>query len=401
MELKIKNGKVYQKNRFVAADIGIEKGRITKLKKNLPRDSDEVINAKGKYIIPGIIDAHVHLRDLEQSYKETFVTGAKAAAHGGISTVLSMPNTLPPATTFNVIKKLNELKKDACINIELFGGVENNFSEILRFGDFVRGYKIYMDTNGFSRNSLNESFNFFRENYENKKLKLVKPIAVHAEDGELIEKFGRGNKICEIEAIKFVSGLAGKSGFPVHVCHISTPEGAETVKKSDLTCEVTPHHLFLSKGDYEYDNVNPPLRTKHDRLKLWENLNKIDIIASDHAPHTLEEKEQGASGFPGLETMLPLMLDSVNKGRLTIRRLIEMMCERPAEIFNLKNKGKIEIGFDADLTIVDMKRQVKLLGDNFCGKQKWTPFEGWKVKGIPTDTVVGGKVVMGDGEVIC
>ena len=187
----------------------------------------------------------------------------------------------------------------------------------------------------------------------------------------------------------------------MHVCHVSTPEALEIIKDSDLTCEVTPHHLFLSKGDFEYDAINPPLRTKQDRLKLWENLNNIDIIATDHAPHTIEEKEKGVSGFPGLETSLPLMLDSVNKKRLTINRLIEMMSEKPAEIFGLKNKGKIEIGFDADLTIIDLKKEMKIRGDDFCSKQKWTPFEGWKVKGVPTHTIVNGKIVMEDGELIC
>ena len=411
MDLKIINGKIYHKNQFIEADIGIKDGRIIKLKRNLSANSDEVINAKGKYVIPGIIDAHVHLRDLKQSYKETFSTGAKAAAHGGVTTVLNMPNTNPPAINLRVIKELNTIKKNACVNIELFGGVKcesdeygvkNNFNEIPKMRDFVCGYKAFMDSENFSKENFAEIFQFFDGFYNpriDKKL-TVKPIAVHAEDGGLIKKSGRDNKSCEIEAIKFVSELSRKFDFPIHICHVSTPEGLEIIKDSALTCEVTPHHLFLSKGDYEYDAVNPPLRTKQDRLNLWKNLNEIDIIATDHAPHISSEKEDGISGFPGLETALSLMLDSVNKGRLTFKRLIEMMSEKPAEIFNLENKGKIDVGFDADLTVVDMKKVVKIRGDEFWGKQKWTPFEGWKVKGVATDTVVMGKIVMDDGELI-
>ena len=353
MELAILKGNVYYKDRFIKADIGIEEGKIVKIKEKSGYDSDNVLDAKGKYVMPGIIDAHVHLRDLSQSYKETFITGAKAAAHGGVTTVINMPNTKPPATTLNVILELTDLAKKACVNVGLFGGVENkrleddnnvknNFDEIIKFQDFVRGCKVYMDSDDFLGDNLNEILNFFSESVKNQKLREIKTIAVHAEDSGLVKKLGRDNKKCEIEAVKFISELTPKFSLPMHVCHVSTPEALEIIKDSDLTCEVTPHHLFLSKGDFEYDAVNPPLRTKQDRLKLWENLNNIDIIATDHAPHTIEEKEKGVSGFPGLETSLPLMLDSVNKKRLTINRLIEMMSEKPAEIFGLKNKGKIE-----------------------------------------------------------
>ncbi|ODS39233.1 MAG: hypothetical protein A7316_06065 [Candidatus Altiarchaeales archaeon WOR_SM1_86-2] len=408
MDLIIKKGKVYYENRFIDSDIGVRDGKIVKIKKRVSNAADSFIDAKNQYVVPGIIDAHVHLRDMKQSHKEDFVTGSRAA--------LNMPNSDPSALTVNVLRRMDALRKNAVVDIKFFAGLRDNLNEIPGMNDHaaVAGYKVYMTgDSGVSREELVNIFDFFsnklfkiwlnsgqthsgdslpREKFNQKnKNKKIKRIAVHTGD----------DKPGEIEGIKFVSGLTGRFKIPVHICHISTSEGIEIVSKNpDLTSEVTPHHLFLSKGEYEFDAVNPSLRSKGERPGLWKMLDKVDIIASDHAPHTLKEKEDGAPGFPGLETSLPLMLNAVNKNMIPFERVIGMMSEKPAEIFGLTNKGMIKEGCDADLTVIDLKERWKIRGDDFCGKQKWTPFEGWEVKGVPTHTIVNGRIVMEDKELI-
>lgn len=364
----LKGGKVFYKGNFSDADIEIddESGKILNIGTITKKETS--VNLSGKIIIPGAIDAHVHFRDLDEAYKEDFLSGGKAAIHGGITRVFEMPNSKPEANNLRVLMKKISLDPKI-INMHFFGGVKDeiNAKEI---EDIIIGYKFYM---------YNQDYMSFSKILKN----LNKKIAFHAE----IRKEDSIRN--EIEAIKMISGLK-----KAHVCHVSTGEGLRIAKESNLTVEVSPHHLLLDKRDDLKFNVRPPLREKRERMQLWRNFDKIDIIASDHAPHTDEEKEDGACGFSGIETMLPLMLDLVRRRILTMESLIEKISLNPARIFGLNNE--IEIGRKANLTIIDMKKEYKISGDDFYSKSKFTPFEGMHVKGKPTHVIVNGKMMMKD-----
>jgi len=400
-DLIIKNSKAYINGKFTEKDIGITSGVIEKIGNLKNQEAQKIIDASGKLIIPGVIDSHVHLRDLGQSHKETFKTGCDAAAHGGVTTMLNMPNTIPPAITLDIIKRMDKLRENLPVDIRLFSGVRDNFQQIQNINNEknVIGYKIYLDGGPLllSREEFKNALEFFSNFFESKDAKV---ITIHAEDSTLIEKLGRDDTRCEIDAVRSVTGMVDSINykFPVHIAHISTGEGVEIIKNSNqknITTEVSPHHLFLSPGDVdgEFSYVNPPLREKAVRMKLWRNLNFIDIIATDHAPHTIEEKESGAAGFAGLETSLPLMLTAANKKIITIERMVAMMCEKPAQIFGLNDRGRIGKGMRADLTIIDRKHEWKIRGDDLYSKCKFTPFEGWKVKGCVDYTISEGNVI--------
>ena len=266
----------------------------------------------------------------------------------------------------------------------------------------------------------------------NKVAKMGVPVAVHAEDRKILEikrremeKTGRKDveayskarpPEAEAQAIRRIVQLAKKCGVQVHFCHVSSAVGLNaflTAKKDGfpVTCEVTPHHLLLSSEHLKrYRTLaltNPPLRTKKDVIALWSALKQgfIDALASDHAPHTVEEKEvesvwDAKPGIPGLETILPLLLTQVSEGRLTIADLVRLTSEKPAEIFNLRNRGCLEEGNWADIVVVDINRNYKIDSSNFYSKAKYSPFDGWSVKGKPTKTFVNGQLVMDEGEIV-
>jgi dihydroorotase len=266
----------------------------------------------------------------------------------------------------------------------------------------------------------------------NKIAKIGVPLAVHAEDRKILEikrrevkKTGRKDleayaearpPEAEVQAIRRIAQLAKKSGVQVHFCHVSSAIGLNaflTAKKDGLpvTCEVTPHHLLLSvehlKRYRTFALTNPPLRTRKDVIALWSALKQglIDALASDHAPHTLEEKKvesiwDAKPGIAGLETTLPLLLTEVSEGRLTIADLVRLTSEKPAEIFNLRKRGCLEEGNWADIAVVDIKRKYKIDASNFYSKAKYSPFDGWSVRGKPVKTFVNGQLVMDEGEII-
>lgn len=379
----LKNGKVFYKGDFYELDIEIddESGKILKIGKieeSLARNiGKKILNLNKKIIIPGVIDAHVHFRDFEYKYKEDFLSGSKAAINGGVTTVFEMPNSKPKANNIKIIKE--KIKKDPkLINMYFYRGIcndnVNNAEECAnQIENFVIGYKFYM--------------------YEDKNLKILeklkKIVAFHAELNNL-----DNTKRNEVEAIKILAKISDKFKFPPHICHISTAEGLEIAKEKNFTVEITPHHILLNKNDDIKFNVRPPLRDEEERMNLIRNLDKIDIIVSDHAPHSDEEKEGGAHGFSGIETMLPLMLNLVNKNVLKLKQLIEKICINHRKIFGIDNE--IEINKKANLTIIDLKKEFTIKGEDFYSKSKFTPFEGCHVKGKATDVIVNGKLMMED-----
>jgi len=381
----------------------------------------------------GAIDSHVHFRDPGQEYKEDFFSGSRAAAAGGVTTVLDMPNNKVPITTVNLLEQKRISARKSIVNYGFhFGASPDNEKEIIK-AKRIAGIKVYMgSTTGNLLVSKEEDIRkvFSASNF------IGKRIIVHAEDEDCMNKYKKKYQdrdkykthntpeihsktrpnICAEKAASIAISIAretkNKNGEKanLHIAHMSTREELELVRKSksskedaSISCEVTPHHLLLNekilKKIGNFGKINPPLRNLEDQQALWQGIKDglIDIIATDHAPHTIQEKKQdywnAPSGFPGVQTMLPLMLNEVNKGNLNIMQLVELCCENPSILFGIRNKGFIKKGFDADLAIIDMDLKKKIKNEDQFTKVGWTPYNGLEVKGFPIMTIVNGKVV--------
>ena len=337
--------------------------------------------------LPGLIDTHVHMRDPGQTHKEDFATGTAAALAGGVTMICAMPNTIPAVVDEKSLSVAKEraARKARCDYALMMGGSPNNYKTIPSLAHQVSGLKMY----------LNETFTTLKMdsvvdwNNHFKFWPREAPICVHAE--------GRTTA-----AVILLAELHDRS---LHICHVARREEIEIIKAAkikgmNITCEVCPHHLFLTQDDLnrignDKGQVRPCLVTKDDQNALWENMDYIDSIATDHAPHTIDEKngEKPPPGFPGLETMLPLMLTAVNEGRLTLQQLEDKMCHKPREIFNLPEQPDtyIEVNMDEEWTIPDTTA---------FSKAKWTPFSGRSVKGKVKRVVLRGQLAYVDGEVL-
>ncbi len=414
-------GHSVQKNILIGDD-----GKIEKIKSPSEiKTADEIIDAKGTFALPGLIDVHVHCREPGTTQKEDFATAGMAAAAGGVTTMLDMPNSNPPTTTVKLLDDKRSLASRKCIvNFGFYlGATPSNIDEIRKAGN-VAGIKVYM---GSSTGSLLVD----RESSLQGIFSSGKMVAVHAEnedmirqnttklrDGKITDSASfhlklRNNKVGEKDVERAIS-IARNCNTRLHVCHLSSAEEAAIIRKNkesmSLSCEVTPHHLFLTakkaKQLGNFAKVNPPLRTDKDVAGLWSALSEgvIDMIATDHAPHLIEEKENGyweaPSGMPGLETMLPLLLDAVNRRRISLQQLINMTSSYPASIFRIKNKGLLKPGFDADIVLVDMKKQKTIKNDGLFTKCGWSAFNGWKVKGTVHATIANGNLVYDAGQII-
>jgi len=432
VDLVLLNSRVYVNGEIVEAGIAIDKGKILRIAKetNLPKASRK-LDFKGCLTLPGLIDCHVHLRDQQLAYKEDFFTGTSAAAAGGITAVLDMPNNKPVTMdTKSLRERMKLAEKQAIVNIGFYSAFPEDPEEIsaivkegaVAFKIFlsqkIGGVDIDDDT------ALLQAFQITE--------KSSVPVAVHAEDREMLEsslKEIRQNRRDDasayvkmhspdsgVKAIKRVIRLIEKSFSHVHFCHISsTAELATLIEAKEkglpITCEVTPHNLLLTFNHLKrYGNLaltNPPIRTKKDVKALWNAFQRglIDIVASDHAPHAIEEKKvesvwDAKSGIPGLETMLPLLLTQVNKGRLKISDLVRASSEKPSQIFHLKDRGSIAKGNWADLTVIDLNQEYKIDSSRFHSKAKYSPFDGYKVKGKPIKTFVNGRLVFDEDDIV-
>lgn len=426
------NAKVYTSKGIVKAGIAINDGRIVKVAKepNLPKASVK-LNLNGCLVLPGLIDSHVHLRDQQLAYKEDFLSGTSAAAAGGVTTVIDMPNNKPVTMNVQSLRTRIKLAEERIVvNVAFNSAFPETTKEIREIvHEDAVGFKLYLlqqigGINIDDEKALQQAFKTVAE--------LMVPIAVHAEDKTIIEEamekmrqkkqedldaFLEVHPIAaEVEAISRVVRLARRSGAHVHVCHVSSEAGLTRLLKAkneglNITCEVTPHHLLLTRQALKkFGNLaleTPPLRTKRDVNALWQALEKssIDTIASDHAPHSIEEKQASSVwdvklGIAGLETTLPLMLTQMNKGRLTIPQLVHLTCEKPAEIFRLSDRGRLIKDCSADVVVVDLNREHKIDASRFNSKAKFSPFDGLKVKGMPVKTFVNGQLVMDEGEIV-
>ncbi|HKM77155.1 MAG TPA: dihydroorotase family protein [Candidatus Bathyarchaeia archaeon] len=404
----------------------LENGKIRKISKARTIQADNKINAKGLIVVPGLIDAHVHLRDMELSYKETFETGTQAAAAGGFTTVIDMPNTKPPTiSSVRLDEKKAKAEGRLFANIAFQGALIQDPRELQLMKEHgAIAFKLYL-------NKALETFDTADDaQLRNAFLSAKKAnvlVTVHAEDGDAIRNHQqasiRAGKTSinaflrahppkyEVKEVRRILKLSKELAVRVHICHTSVPEAVQFIRHvRGATCEATPHHLFLNHSIFKKQGTLalcvPPIRSEQDRSGLWRCFKKgqIDILASDHAPHTIEEKAlevwKAASGVPGLETSLPLLLTQFSRGTLSLRRLIDATSTLPAKIFRLANKGRLEEGFDADIVIIDPKAETRINSANFLSKAKYSPFDGMKCKGAVAYTILNGEVVAQNGNIV-
>lgn len=420
LDLCLSNCKIVPENREY--NIGVDDGKIVSVKIR-SIEAEKTIDVKGNIVLPGLIDAHVHMRDPGFTYKEDFNTGSAAAAAGGFTTILDMPNNQPPTNTVNAFKDKISIAESKCkVDFGLHASAEN-IDEIEEIAALKpASFKIFMDL--FDDDEL---MNMMVELAELEKKETQTVVSLHAEDKEIVNRFTQIKKLegnlnpilysdarpplAEEIAVSKAILFANELDLKMHICHASTRKSLKLITKAkidgcDITSEITPHHLLLDSTYLEkFGNMaktNPPLRRNQDKIKTIDLFN-ADIIGTDHAPHTVKEKEEdlwhAPPGIPGLETALPLILTRVNRGEIYFADILRLMCENPAMIFNLENKGFIKEGMDADFVVVDMKREDIIRPESFYSKAHYSPFEGQRVQGLPVMTILRGNVIMEDGEV--
>jgi dihydroorotase len=375
---------------------------------------ERAIDAAGKRLLPGMIDVHVHLREPGFSHKETWRTGTKSAAAGGVTTVVDQPNTDPPTTNGTAFDGKLDHARAALVDYGINGGVAPDWDPDSLFARplFALGEVFLADSTG----DMGIDGALFAEALDRASAAGV-PVTVHAEDAGLFNESARARDDpdawsayrradAEIEAVDFACQMAAEHEADVHIAHTSTPEAIDRAADAGITCEVTPHHMYLSRNDLDdlgtHGRMNPPLRRERRRQGVHERVAEgpVDMVATDHAPHTREEKDAGIwdapSGVPGVETALPLLLEDARDGVLSYERIRDLTAANPAEVFDLPEKGYVAEGYDADLVLVDPENTREIHGPDLHTKADWTPFEGWT--GVfPELTMVRGRVAFEDG----
>ena len=399
-------GKIHNGHRIFEGFILIEDGFITKtgLSYQHVKAGDKIKLANHQIALPGLIDMHVHMRDFQLGYKEDFQTGTRAAAKGGFTVVADMPNTKPPVNTVNsLIERDRVARSKAVVDYGLYYGVSNELNDTVK--KLVLGFKVYSHEDYYSP-------------LKDLTLKTIKyaslnsmPVLVHAENPRLFENEVRPPS-AEESAIRDFAFLSRSYSFHLHITHLSSAQGVQAVKEAkqlstSITADTCPHYLLLSDEDYAklgpIARVYPPLRSKQDREMVLKALAEqvIDAVSSDHAPHTLDEKlsSKPPGGFPGLETTLPLMTTLVSKGVLSLDQLVHLLAVNPSKILKLRKHGFLAEGFVGNVTIVDLSEEWAICSSEFESKAKYSPFDGFHVKGKAIATIVRGSVVMERGEV--
>lgn len=423
-DLIIKNGRVVNQDGQIDTDIGIKDGKITELGNLAQHSADKIISATGLTILPGVVDSQVHFREPGNEHKEDLETGSRAAVMGGVTSVFEMPNTTPLTTTESTLEdKINRARHRMFCDFAFYvGGTRENINDIpdLERLEGSAGIKVFIGS------STGDLLVDDEESLKKILSKISRRAAFHSEDeARLIERkdIRRHNDpsshpewrdhIAAMKSTKMLVEAARDAGKRIHVLHISTEEEMEYLAhhKDVASVEVTPQHLSLSAPEvYEklgtYAQMNPPLREARHAKGLWRGLHRgvADVLGSDHAPHTREEKEkpypESPSGMTGVQTLVPIMLDHVNKGNLTIERFVDLTSHGPNRIFGLATKGRIAVGMDADLTIVDMNQTRTITNDWIESRSQWTPYHGQEVKGWPKGTIIRGHRVMWEDEII-
>lgn len=423
-DLILKGGTVVNQDGTGARDVAVRNGRIVAVGQLGAAKAAETIDCAGLHILPGIIDSQVHFREPGLDHKEDLETGSRAAVLGGVTAVFEMPNTVPLTTSEAALAHKVSLARHRmfCDFAFYVGGTRENIAEIphLEKLEASAGMKIFM---GSSTGDL-----LVEDHPSLDKIiaRLSRRAAFHAEDEDRLvarQNVRRENDPTShpewrdpetaMIATRRLVELAEKHRRRVHVLHISSAEEMDYLAdhKAWATVEVTPNHLTLVAPDcYErlgtFAQMNPPVRDERHRTRIWQAVSEglVDVLGSDHAPHTREEKEHAYphshSGMTGVQTLVPLMLDHVNAGRLTLERFVDLTSHGPNRIFGIEGKGRIAVGYDADFTVVDLARKETITNAWIASKCAWSPYDGTTVTGWPIGTIIRGRRVMWDGEIL-
>lgn len=431
MKTLIKNALVVNEGKTIETDVLIDKDLIAKIAPDIaPESAARVIDAKGSYLIPGIIDDQVHFREPGLTHKADIETESRAAVAGGITSFIEQPNTVPNAVTQELLEdKYRIAAEKSFANYSfMMGGTNDNLEEILKTNPRnVAGIKLFLGSS--TGNMLVDNPETLENIFRNTKLL----IAVHCEDEATIrnnlkiytEKYGedipmrchpeiRSEEACYISSSKAIE-LAKKTGARLHVFHLSTGKETELftnkipLKEKKITAEVCVHHLTFTDKDYEEKGTlikwNPAVKTQKDKDQLWQALldDRIDVIATDHAPHTLEEKSrpyhQAPSGGPLVQHALLMMYENVVEGRVTLEKLIEKMCHNPAILFEIEKRGFIREGYKADLVLLDPQKNTSVTKESLLYKCGWSPVEGKTFSAAVTHTFINGFLAYENGTV--
>ncbi len=428
-KILIKNGLIVNENAVYESDIFIKNGKIELVQSGIQKFADYTINAAGKLVIPGIIDDQVHFREPGSVYKGSVFTESRAAVYGGVTSFMDMPNNNPSITTQEALQsKYDIARTKSAANYSFYMGASNdNIDEILRTNnENVCGIKIFM---GSSTGNLLVDDTRVLENIFSQSSSL---IATHCEDEDSVkaneslyfDKYGddiaavyhpkiRNDELCYMSSALAVD-LAKKHNSRLHVLHLTTAKEMHLfdnkVKLEDkrITAEVCVHHLYFDDSDYlEKGNLikcNPAIKSKDDNLALWAALlnDKLDVIATDHAPHTWEEKSKkykyAPSGLPLVQHSLVTMLDFYHRDMISLEKIVDKMCHSPAKTFKIKERGYIREGYWADLVILDMDKEWTVEKDNIYYKCKWSPFEGHRFKGLVEQVIINGELALEFGK---
>jgi dihydroorotase len=424
-DLIVRGGRLVTPGGIVAADLGVRAGRIAAIGALGAASAAETVDARGLHVLPGVIDSQVHFREPGLEHKEDLATGSAAAVLGGVTTVLEMPNTRPATTTAALLadKLARACGRMRCDHAFFVGAAADNVNDlaVLERLPGCAGVKLFM---GSSTGSLLIEDD---ATLERVLAQGVRRVAVHAEDEPrlrarraLLEGASDvalhpvwRDAEAAVLATRRLLAAARRAGRRVHVLHVSTADELPLLEAHrDLaTVEVTPQHLTLAAPDCYRElgtraQMNPPLRSAEHRAALWQAVadGLVDVLGSDHAPHTLAEKAQpypaSPSGMPGVQTLLPLMLDHVAAGRLSLEHLVDLTAAGPARVLGIAGKGRIARGYDADLVLVDLAARRRVERAALASRAGWSPFEGRELTGWPVATLLRGRVVARDGAVV-
>lgn len=423
-DLLITGGTIVNHDGTNEGDIGVIDGKIRDIGSLAGKSAKKTLKADNLHVLPGVIDSQVHFREPGLVHKEDLETGSRAAVMGGVTAVFEMPNTNPSTTTVEAIAdKVERGRNRMFCDFAFYAGAStDNLDQLAKLErlEGVVGIKVFMGSS--TGNLLVAEDDALTQLFQT----IQRRAAFHSEDEErLKQRLGEQvmgdakshavwrDEETAINSTKRLLRLAQKSARRIHVLHITTAEEIALLAayKDLASVEVTPQHLTLH-GPEAYERLgtlaqmNPPIRSKRHQDALWEGLQNgtVDVIGSDHAPHTQKEKQNtypaSPSGMPGVQTLVPLMLNHVNKGRLSLQRFVDLTSHGPNRLFGLAGKGRLARGYDADITIVDMKSSKTITNDWMESRCGWTPFDGMKVMGWPVGTIVRGHQVMREGEII-
>ena len=424
LDLIIKNGSCFIEGNLVKTDIGITKNKISHIGNLENENSNKIYDAENLIVLPGCLDTQVHFREPGSTDAEDLNSGSRAAIVGGITGVFEMPNTNPPTSNKKEFQnKLNLAKNRMYCNYAFyFGATPENQEELadLKSLEGCCGVKL------FAGSSTGNLLVHKEEDIEKVFASTSKIVSVHSEDEEILNQRKKlrekGNVLTHpiwrneesaISSTRRIVKIALRLNKKAHILHVTTKEEVDFLSqnKGNITFEITPQHLTLTSPEcYEklgtFAQMNPPIRDKSHYDRLWYAVrnNYNDTIGSDHAPHLKENKlkdyPETPSGMPGVQTLMPVMLNHINEGRLKLEQLIKLLCENPVKIFGIKNKGYIKKDYDADFTIIDMNKVIEIKNEKIESKCGWSPFSGHKFKGTPVATIVNGKIKMKDGVIL-